>query len=202
MSLRTAAVALGLVACVAGSAAAQAAFTPSFNAPYRAFEKFEFGATGSFVGFDNLAVEGQYRFGYKKFDIGLRGGYVDGDAGGGAWVAGAEGRMRVLEHSETFPLDGALVAGLGTAEFDAWLVPMAGISLGRRVDLDGFSFVAYGQPTLGYRIVDTGAGTNSDLQFGLGFGADFKIGESLDLRTSLGLFDVGEGLAVSIVWVR
>jgi len=204
MSIRVPLVAATVLALAAGSAAAQASFTPSFNAPYRAFQKHEFGATGAWVSFDNIGIEGQFRFGQDKFDIGFKGGYVDngGSGTGGSFVLGAEGRMRVLEHTESFPLDGAIVAGIGTAEFDAWMVPMAGISLGRRVDLEGVSFVAYAQPTLGFIVVDTGAGTNSDLNFGLGFGADFKIGTSLDLRTSVGFFDVGEGLAVSLVWVR
>jgi len=204
MSIRVPPLVLTALALTAGTAAAQASFTPSFNAPYRAFEKHEFGATGAWVGFDNIGIEGQFRFGYKKFDIGIRGGYVDngGSGTGGTFVLGGEGRMRVVEHSQTFPLDGALVAGIGTGEFDVWMVPMAGISLGRRVDLEGVSFVAYAQPTLGFVVVDTGVGTTSDLNFGLGFGADFKVGTSLDLRTSVGFFDVGEGLAVSLVWVR
>lgn len=190
--------ALTVLLVTAAPAAAQATLTPSFNAPYRAFEQHEFGATGSFVGFDDFAVEGQYRFGYQRFDIGVRGGYAEGSN----FLLGAEGRMRVVEHSESFPLDGAIVAGIGTVDFDGWVVPMGGISLGRRVDLEGLSFIAYGQPTLGYVIVDTPVGTASDLEFGLGFGADFKIGTSLDLRTSVGFFDVGEGIAVSLVWVR
>jgi hypothetical protein len=185
------------LAVSAGSLSAQATGTPSFNAPYRAFESHEFGATGSLVGFDNLGVEGQYRFGHKKFDIGVRAGYVDGGAGG-TFVAGAEGRGQVLTASSSFPLDGALVAGLGTAEFDNLWVPV-GLSLGRRVNLDGFSFVAYGQPTIGFQF--DGNDANDTVQFGLGFGADFKLGESVDLRTSLGLFDI-EGLAASIVWVH
>jgi hypothetical protein len=200
MSLRSAVLTAGLVVGVAGAAAAQATLTPSFNAPYRAFEQYELGATGSWVGFDNLAIEGQFRFGYKRFDIGVKAGYVDnpGATTGGTFLLGGEGRMRVVQHSENFPLDGALVAGLGTWDFDGWIVPMAGISLGRRVDLENLSFIAYGQPTVGLL---TGGG-NTDLYFGLGFGADFKIGSSLDLRTSIGFFDVGEGLAVSLVWVR
>jgi len=204
MTMRIPLAVLAALAVTAGSAAAQASFTPSFNAPYRAFAINEFGATGAWVGFDNVGIEGQFRFGYKRFDIGIKGGYVDngGSGTGGSFVLAGEGRMRVLEHSETFPLDGALVAGIGTAEFDAWMVPMAGISLGRRVDLEGVSFVAYTQPTIGFVILDTGFATSEDLYFGLGFGADFKIGTSLDLRTSLGFFDVGEGLAVSLVWVR
>lgn len=200
MSLRHTCLAVAALALTAGSAAAQATLTPSFNAPYRAFEQHEFGATGSWVAFDRMGIEGQFRFGYQRFDIGVKAGYVDnGGAGtGGSFVLGGEGRMRVLEHSETFPLDGAIVAGIGTLEFDGWVIPMAGISLGRRVDLDGLSFVAYGQPTLGL----LSGGGSTDLEFGLGFGADFKIGTSLDLRTSVGFFDVGEGFAVSLVWVR
>lgn len=199
MSLRSAVLSAGLVVGVAGAAAAQATWTPSFNAPYRAFEQYELGATGSWVGFDNLGIEGQLRFGYKRFDIGVKVGYVDnpGATTGGAFLLGGEGRMRVVQHSENFPLDGALVAGLGTWDFDGWTVPMAGISLGRRVDLENLSFIAYGQPTLGLW-----TNGDTDLYFGLGFGADFKIGSSLDLRTSIGFFDVGEGLAVSLVWVR
>jgi hypothetical protein len=69
--------------------------------------------------------------------------------------------------------------------------------LGRRVTLDGFSFVLYGQPTL---FVFTNGDT--DVQFGLGLGGDFEIGNALDLRVSAGLFDGPEGLAVSLVWVR
>jgi hypothetical protein len=204
MPTRTALAVLAVLTLTAGSAAGQASFTPSFNAPYRAFAVNEFGATGAWGEFDYVGIEGQFRFGYKRFDIGVKGGYLDnpGPGGGGSFVLAGEGRMRVLEHSETFPLDGALVAGIGTLEFDAWMVPMAGISLGRRVDLEGVSFVAYAQPTLGFIIVDAGAVSDEDLYFGLGFGADFKIGRALDLRTSIGFFDVGEGLAVSLVWVR
>jgi len=200
MSLRSVVLALGLLVGTAGAAAAQATLTPSFNAPYRAFEQYELGVTGSWVGFDNLGIEGQFRFGYQKFDIGIKAGYVDnpGATTGGSFLLGGEGRIRVVEHSEDFPLDGAFVAGLGTVDFDGWIVPMAGISLGRRVDLDNLSFVAYGQPTLGL----LAGGGETDLRFGLGFGADFKVGTSLDLRTSIGFFDVGEGFAVSLVWVR
>jgi len=183
----------------ASVAAAQATFTPSYNAPYRAFEAHEFGGTFSFPnGGRDFAIEGQYRSGHGRFDIGLRGGLIDFD-GGSDVVLGVEGRGRVLDHTQgQFPLDGAVVIGVGTADFDAWTVPSAGLSLGRRVDLDGFSFVAYGQPTM---FVFTGGG-DTDLKFGLGLGADFKVGQALDLRASVGLFDGPEGVAVSLVWIR
>jgi len=181
-------------------AAAQATFTPSYNAPYRAFTTHEFGGTFSFPnGGRDFAIEGQYRFGHGKFDIGLRGGIIDLDGGGSDIVLGVEGRGRVIDHTQgDFPLDGAVVIGVGTDEFDGWTIPSAGLSLGRRVDLEGFSFVAYGQPTL---FVFAGNG-DTDVQFGLGLGADFKVGKALDLRTSFGLFDGPEGVSVSLVWVH
>jgi opacity protein-like surface antigen len=184
----------------ASAAVAQATSTPSYNAPYRAFTTHEFGGTFSFPqGNRDFAIEGQYRFGHGRFDIGLRGGIVDIEAGGSDIVLGIEGRGRVLDHTTgTFPLDGAIVLGVGTREFDAWTVPSAGLSLGRRVNLEGFSFVAYGQPTL---FVFSGS-DSTDVEFGLGLGADFKVGNALDLRVSFGLFDGPEGVAVSLVWVR
>ena len=195
-ALRLAAIAL---ATSASAAAAQATFTPSYNAPYRSFEASEFGGTFSFPhGGRDFAVEGQFRFGFKKFDIGLRGGIIDRDQGTDI-VLGVEGRGRVFDHTQgNFPLDGAVVVGVGTNEFDVWTIPSAGLSLGRRVDLDGFSFVLYGQPTL---FVFSG-NDNTDLKFGLGFGGDFKVGQALDLRVSAGVFDGPKGLAVSLVWIR
>jgi hypothetical protein len=196
-SFRLAALALLISA---STASAQATFTPSYNAPYRAFESHEFGGTFSFPdGNRDLALEGQYRFGHKNFDIGLRGGILDLDQGGTDVLLGAEGRMRVIDHTKSnFPLDGAVVAGIGTADFDSWTVPSAGLSLGRRVTIEGFSFIAYGQPTM---FIFTGNG-NTDVNFGLGLGTDFRLGEVIDLRASLGLFDGPEGFAVSVVWVH
>ena len=185
------------LALSASMAIAQATYTPSYNAPYRAFQSHEFGGTFSFPdGGRDYALEGQYRFGHGKFDIGLRGGILDG--AGTDVILGLEGRGRVFDHTQgEFPLDGAIVLGLGTADFDAWTVPSAGLSLGRRVDLEGFSFVPYGQPTM---FIFTGGG-NTDLKFGLGLGADFRIAQAMDLRVSFGLFDGPEGIAVSLVWV-
>ncbi len=190
---------LALLLC-ASSGTAQATFTPSYNAPYRAFVHHELGGTFSFSnGPRDFAIEGQYRFGQDKYDIGFRGGIYDYKGGGSDVILGVEGRWRVIDHTQgSFPLDGALVLGVGTLDFDRWTVPSAGLSLGRRVNLDGFSFVAYGQPTL---FLFTGGG-DTDFEFGLGLGADFRVGKLLDLRVSGGLFDGPEGVAVSLVWIR
>lgn len=188
---------LALVAVVLGQGtlAAQASFTPSFNAPYRAFEHYEFGGTLSLPdGPVDLGLEGQLRFGFKEFDIGFRGGVLTN--GGTDFIAGVEGRGRVVTHGPQFPLDGAVIVGAGTVEFDAFLLPV-GISLGRRVTLEEFSFVAYGQPTL--FVVSNG---DTEVEFGIGLGVDFAVRQALDLRVSVGLGNGPEGLAVSLVWVR
>ncbi|MDX1393421.1 MAG: hypothetical protein R3195_03480 [Gemmatimonadota bacterium] len=190
----------------ASAVVAQPTFTPSFNAPYRAFESHEFGGTFSFPdGGRDFAIEGQYRQGFGNWDLGVRAGVFDSegsseaDTGGSSeFIMGVEGRVRVLDHERhDFPLDGAIVLGVGTAEFDAWTVPSAGLSLGRRVNVDDFSFVLYGQPTM---FLFTNG--DSDVEFGLGLGSDFKVGDAIDLRLSLGVFEGPEGLAVSVVWVR
>jgi hypothetical protein len=199
-SALTTAIALSLSA---SAAAAQATFTPSYNAPYRSFEAREFGGTFSFPHKSrDYALEGQFRFGHGKFDIGFRGGVFRTEVGGSGStdvIVGVEGRSRLFDHTEgQIPLDAAVVVGVGTFKFDAWTLPSAGISLGRRVNIGSFSFVAYGQPTF-FLLVGSG---DTDAQFGLGLGADFRVGRALDLRASAGLFDGPEGIAVSLVWVR
>jgi hypothetical protein len=197
-------VGVALLALAFGSidAAGQASFTPVYSAPYRAFTDTEFGVVLSFPSGADFGIEGEYRFGSGAWDFGLRGGVVDN--GSTEFVIGVEGRLGIVDHTQgDFPLDGALVVGLGTAEFDAWIIPSAGISLGRQVELDGFEFVAYGQPTLFLTTYDTGDGNDTDLDFNLGFGIDFRVGESLDLRTSFAFVDApAEGISFSLVWVN
>ncbi len=193
----------GAVTTAPESAAAQATFTPTFQAPYRAFEQQEFGAVLSFPDGADFGIEGQFRVAVQNFDIGVRGGIVD-FPGGSDFVIGVEGRVPVLDQTENdFPLDGSVVVGLGTAEGDAWIVPSAGISLGRRVELEDFEFVVYGQPTLFVTSVDTGVVDDTDFDFNLGFGIDFQVGEALELRTSFAFLDApGDGIGFSLVWMR
>jgi hypothetical protein len=198
--MRRAIIAVG-IAVFAGSAglSAQSTGMPSFNAPYRAFERHEFGGTLSFPEGDVTGLEGQFGFGYKTFDFGLRGGILDGE-GSTAALLGGTGRVRVVTHSETFPLDGAVVFGAGTIDFDNLIIPGA-VSLGRRVDFENssVSIVPYGQPTL-FLIFDDND-LNDTIQFGLGLGIDVRFGNAFDIRASFGVGDV-EGFAVSAVWVR
>jgi hypothetical protein len=198
---RLAAVGLGLL--IAGSnAAAQATGTASYNAPYRAFQSYEFGGTVSFNQGDVTGVEGQFRFGYKAFDIGARGGMAF-SSGDDAFIIGVEGRGRVLTHTEQLPFDGAVIAGFGMA-FDGGTngnIPI-GLSLGRRLNLEGsdISIVPYVQPT--FNLVFGDAGTHTGFSFGLG--ADVRLSRFFDARVSggFGTTWAPEGIAISAVWIR
>src|SRR5213079_2512135 len=91
-----------LVAALAGAvsppgAGAQATGMPSFNAPYRAFQRSELGGVFSFPEGGGTAFEGVYRYASGKFDIGLRGGFFDPGSGFKTVVlAGVEARTTVL----------------------------------------------------------------------------------------------------------
>ena len=193
------------VLAVAG--AAQTTGTPSFNAPYRAFTKSEFGGTLSFLSGTTIApkrvgVEGQYRFGYQKFDLGVRGGLLIPDGGGNsAFSLGAEGRGRMITHTENFPLDGALVVGVGGNFVSGGSTALisGGLSLGRRIDPQDtqVSIIPYAEPTM---FITSGNGT-TDLNFAFGVGADFRLSRVFDVRASIGFGDI-EGIAFSAVWVH
>ena len=195
-------IALGLALAGIAPLGAQSTGMPSFNAPYRAFQRSELGAVISFPGGSGTGFEGMYRYASGKFDIGFRGGIFD--PGGGAntvALVGAEARERVITHTEDFPLDGALVFGLG-GEFvsggHAIFVPV-GLSLGRRVDPKGskISIVPYTQPTI---FLVSGGGT-TDVHFTLGLGADFRLSRVFDARFSAGVGDL-DGISLAAVWVH
>jgi hypothetical protein len=186
----------GIPAC----ASAQATGTTTFNAPYRAFTNTEFGILISFPNGGGTAFEGEYRMASDRFDIGFKGGLFD-PSGGGSTVLllGAEARERVITHSQDFPLDGALIFGLGGnfVSGSSELIVPVGLSLGRRLDTQSsVSIVPYAQPTM-FLTVDGG----SDVLFALGLGADFRLSRSFDLRVSAGLGDV-EGVSLGAVWVH
>jgi hypothetical protein len=191
-----------MVVGLAGQAAGQATGMPSFNAPYRAFTRSEIGVVLSFPsGGGGTAFEGAYRMSSGKFDIGFLGGMIDPDVGGTILLLGAEARQRVVTHTEDFPLDGALVLGIGgwfRSGTSRLFVPV-GLSLGRRVDPKDskISIVPYVQPT-GFLVA--GGGT-SDVLFTLGLGADFRLSPRFDARISAGLGDL-DGVSISAVWVH
>ncbi len=179
-------------------AAAQATGMPSYNAPYRAFSRSEIGLVLSFPNGGGTAFEGAYRWASGK-----RGGiFTPGGGANSVLLVGAEARERVVTHTEDFPLDGALILGIGgqfVSGNSALIVPV-GLSLGRRVDPrdSKISIVPYVQPT-GFLIA--GSGTTSHFKFALGLGADFRLTPRFDARISAGLGDL-EGVSLSAVWVH
>jgi len=198
---RHALVLLLLAVGVVPIAATQATGMPSFNAPYRAFTRSEIGIVLSFPNGGGTAFEGAYRMSSGKFDLGFRGGILDPDVGDAILLIGAEARQRVVTHTEDFPLDGALVLGIGGAfqSGNSVLYVPVGLSLGRRIDPKDskISIVPYVQPT-GFLV--TGGG-NSEFHFALGIGADFRLSPRFDARISAGLGDL-EGVSLSAVWVH
>jgi hypothetical protein len=194
-----------IIAASAGfgsNAAAQATGMPSFNAPYRAFRRSEIGIVLSFPNGGGTAFEGAYRWASGKFDIGLRGGiFSPGGNGTSQLLVGAEARERVVTHTEDFPLDGALILGVGgqfSSDSSFAVIPV-GLSLGRRIDPrdSKISIVPYVQPT-GFLVAGNGT---SDFLFSLGLGADFRLTPRFDARISAGLGDL-EGVSLSAVWVH
>jgi hypothetical protein len=190
---------VALLASGAGAVQGQSTGTPTYHAPHRAFSSYEFGGTLSFSEGDATGLEGQVRFGQGTWDFGIRGGFVDAP-GGTSVVLGGSGRVRVLTHSVQFPLDGAVIVGGGTQEFDNLMVPV-GISLGRRLDIEGsgVSIVPYAQPTLFLVFDDNDANDVINLSFGIG--ADFRLTQFFDVRVSGSFGDI-EGIALSAVWIR
>jgi len=187
---------------MASQAAAQATGVPSFNAPYRAFRRSELGLVLSFPNGGGTAFEGAYRMSSGKFDLGFRGGiFSPGGNADSRLLLGAEARQRVVTHTEDFPLDGALILGIGGqfASGNSALIVPIGLSLGRRVDPKDskISIVPYAQPT-GFLVAGNGT---SDFLFALGLGADFRLSPRFDARISAGLGDL-EGVSLSAVWVH
>ena len=117
--------ALLVVAAVAGVAPvarAQATGMPSFNAPYRAFQRSELGAVFSFPNGGGTGFEGAYRYASGTLDVGLRGGIFDPPGSGKAvLLAGLEARERVITHTIDFRLsrvlDARVSGGLGDHPF-------------------------------------------------------------------------------------
>jgi hypothetical protein len=186
----------------ATESAAQATGTPTFNAPYRAFSRSEFGALLSFPEGGGIALEGIYRMASRKFDIGFKAGFFDSEGAGDViFLAGAEARQRVITHNVDFPLDGALVLGIG-AQFvndGSTLTIPIGLSLGRRINVEDspLSIVPYLQPTL----FILGGDLEDHVEFSLGLGADFRFTPRFDGRLAAGLGDV-EGVSLGFVWVH
>src|SRR5437667_475038 len=184
-------------------AAAQATGTTTFNAPYRAFVRSEIGVSLSFPNGGGTALEGAYRIASHGFDLGFKAGFLNPSAAGNTvLLLGAEARQRVITHTIDFPLDGAVIVGVGgnfVSGASQLIIPV-GLSLGRRVDPRGstVSIVPYVQPTM---YVLAGRAVTNHVPFALGLGADFRLSRVFDARISAGLGD-SEGVSIGAVWVH
>ena len=188
-----------LAALTAAPLAAQSTGMSVFQAPFRPFTNWELGGSLSDPG-SGWALEGFYRWGYKNFDIGIRSGIYDPSNGESRFLIGGDARTRVVPHSNSFPLDGAITFGLG-GDFgggaDVAYVPL-GISLGRRILLENssISFSPYVHPVLTPTFLDS-----SDLLFTLGLGVDVRFTKSFELRVSGGVGDL-DGVSISAAYLH
>jgi len=190
--------ALATTLALGASAEAQETGTPVFLAPNRAFSAHELGLSLSAPGGADLGLEGFYSFASGRNDFGLRLGLLDsGDTSD--LLLGGHFRTCLLTRSEDFPLDGALTVGVGAAFFDGRSVVRVpiGLSLGRRFDSSGLSFVPYLQPVL----LPTFSDGDSELGLALGLGLDLRLTRRFDLRVAGSVGDL-EGFSVSFAWVR
>lgn len=189
---------------LAAPLAAQETGTPVFKSPYRTFTTSEIGASFSDGEGYEWALEGFYGYGRGPWDVGLRAGYIsfgDNAADEGGFLLGADARTRVVNSSESFPLDGALTLGVGTVIDGGTVVFLPiGISLGRRVLLEGSetSFVPYVHPVLTPVL---GSDSDEDLDFSLGLGVDIKFTRNLDIRVAGALGD-RDGVSIGFAIIR
>lgn len=190
-----------LLVLVASPVAAQSTGTPVFLSPYRPFASSELAGSISDPG-EGYAVEGSYRgVLVGSGDIGFRAGFANPPGNQStALLLGADYRQRVLDHSESFPFDGAVTVGFGVATSDdvtIGFIPI-GLTLGRRIIVEGssVSLVPYVHPVLTPTFAD-----GDDVLFSLGFGLDARISPRLDLRFSAAIGDI-DGISFTVAFLR
>lgn len=200
MTVRKPAILLAALAMIiAAPVAAQTLGTPVFQAPYRAFDRTEFGGTFSDPG-RGVALEGHYRFASGVNDIGLRVGVRDNDPGDSHLLVGVEWRTRTMTHSADFPLDGSLTLGVGgqLGGGNSSLIVPVGFSLGRRIAIEDSSveLTPYLHP-----VIALVAGDDSDLIVGIGLGMDIRLSRQLEVRVAGALGDY-DGVSIGVAFLR
>lgn len=184
-------------AVAADGLSAQATGMPTFFSPTRHFGQTEAGVTLSRPGGDATGVEARFGAALHRADLALRAGYADpGGTADGRFVAGIEARVPVLGRSQTFPLDGALILGVGRSFVSGGgetFVPV-GLSIGRRLVLDGSALqvTPYVQPTVVFQ---------DNTLFAVGLGVDVRIRGIPDVRVNWAVGDM-DGFSVSLFWSR
>jgi len=181
---------------------AQETGTPVFLSSQRVFDKSAFGVSISDPGNSGLALEGNYRVASgPSADFGVRIGFRNpNNTNATAFLIGGDYRMRLLHHTEDFPLDGALTLGVGASLLDNdnhFYVPV-GFALGRQILLENSttSFVPYVTPAFIPTFAD-----NSSLDFAVGIGVDIKFGAEFLMNVGGSFGDI-DGLSASFSWLH
>ena len=181
---------------------AQETGTPVFLSSQRLFDRTAFGVSLSDPGNSGLALEGYYRVASgPSADFGVRIGFANPDyTSATAFLIGGDYRIRLLHHTEDFPLDGALTLGVGASLLDNnnhVYVPV-GFALGRQILLENSttSFVPYVTPALIPTFAD-----NSSLDFAVGIGVDIKFGSDFLMNVGGSFGDI-DGLSASFSWLH
>jgi hypothetical protein len=190
---------------IASVAEAQTTGTPVFLAPYHAFRTSELGGYFTDPG-EGFTLEGMYRYGRGSADLGFRVGIGSNDVKVNAgsrstfFLAGVDIRQRVIRHTESFPLDGALTLGVGGnfGDINIGYIPV-GLTLGRKVDLEGTrtTFTPYFHPVL----VQTFGDGPDELLFAIGLGINIEFSPRFDARIGAGLGDY-DGISLGIAFTR
>jgi len=188
-----------LAAAPVAPAAAQTLGTPVFMAPYRSFERLEYGAAFSDPGAGS-AFEAHYRFASGGSDFGIRAGIRDHRNADTELLLGVDWRRRTVAHSADFPLDGSLTLGVGLVggnDNTRVLVPV-GFALGRRIAIEDsdIQVTPYLHPVAALVL-----GDNGDLIFGLGFGVDIRLTSRFEIRVAGAMGDY-DGVSVGISLLR
>ncbi len=178
---------------------AQSTGMPVALPPVRAFENSTLGVTLSDPG-RGVAFEGWYGMALGRNDVTFRAGFWDAK-GTTPFLVGADFRAPVVEHTESFPLDGALTVGAGgsfTGDFSVFYVPI-GFSMGRKLEIkdSDIRIQPYGEPILTVAFGDLG--DNVLLSLGLGFEIQFSNRFALDVAGTLGDLD---GISVGFAYLR
>ena len=195
-----------LAAVVSGSAAAQTIGTPVYKIPYTGFKHSELAGYISDPGEGiSIAVQGEYRVARKKYDLGIVVGFADASGNGdGRFGVGIDGRTALARHTQDFPLDAALVGGIGAlfSSGDVGFIIPVGVSLGREIILEDskISFTPYVSPVLA-PVLGNDNVVGNDVKFGLGLGVDVGLSPVFHLKVSGSVGDI-EGVAIGLAWHR
>jgi hypothetical protein len=204
--MRGARLAIGLLvlAVTPVTAFAQAGITPLMTGP-DALGRGEMEVRGYFTIEEEIDIFGVYRRGVGgNLDFGVRAGYTG--AGDGGFHVG--GDLRYELRAEGMDVDFAVVGGLQASFMDVAnliSVPL-GVSIGTDVGNAERSVILYGLPFLEIdRIDPDGAGSDTELEFGVELGGEVEITSNWIADAGLS-FTSHEGdsvhLALGVIWRR